>query len=158
MENSNGISQDQKLFVCLFSDSNFLAVNILENLLSKNCVVNVVTDDIKGWKEKTFNIVSSNRFTILLRKDFNSKSIFNYSIFCGGFVNRNIGYADLNKFLEIQSTRFSKTIAIFPFEIFDQRLNNALKINDNLSIIYIGDLIGPRIDLESDLLINQCLN
>ena len=59
-----------RLVINIYSDANFLAVNILENLLSKNCLVNIVTDDVEKWRDLTVYITNKSRFSIFNESDF----------------------------------------------------------------------------------------
>ncbi len=151
------MNPDNKLLIYLYSDSNFLAVNILENLLSKNCLVNIVTQDTKAWKEKTVYIANKNNFSIFEESKIEGNQKCNYVIFCGGFLDKDNCYDELKKFLsknEFFTNNFKevKTLVILPFEVFDQIENNTLPFSDNLGIVYMGDLFGPRMDLQSNLL------
>ncbi|KKR70771.1 MAG: hypothetical protein UU12_C0017G0022 [Candidatus Woesebacteria bacterium GW2011_GWA2_40_7b] len=112
---------NKRILICLYSDANFLALSILESLLSKNSYVGVVTDDVEKWKEIT-------------------------------------GYESFSEFITLRSIATSKQFVIFPFEIFSSKEDLFINNSENLSVIYIGDLLGPRIDLDSNLLMNQTIN
>jgi hypothetical protein len=52
----------------------------------------------------------------------------------------------------------AKTLVLFPFEIYDVKNAAKIKINDNSAVIYVGDLLGPRLDLQSDLFLPTCIS
>jgi hypothetical protein len=147
------MNRESKLLVCLFSDPNFLAVSILETLLSKNCLVTIVTDDKTLWSERTKYLTNSSHFSLIGTNEYASLSNFSYAIFCGGFIDKDSSGDDFKKFISNKNFGNAKTLAIFPFETFTFKSSSRISISDNAGIIYIGDLVGPRIDLESNLLL-----
>ncbi len=152
------MNSDNKLLIFLYSDSNFLALNILENLLSKNCSVNVVTNDVRSWQERTLHIANRSRFSIIEKSNFNKDQKGNYNIYCGGFLSKIDTYNSLKEFIRNENQDNIKTLILLPFEIFNSNENSEILVNDNISIIYLGDLLGPRLDLESDLLVSSAIN
>ena len=147
-----------KLSICLFSDANFLAVNILENLLSKNCIVKVVTEDANDWKDKTSKLAIKTTLNIVDRKNFDPGKHYNYAVFCGGFINRDEAYADYTDFCSLPYITEAKTLILFPFEVFDRNRIDKIKVSNNSAVLFVGDLLGPRIDLDSDLLMPRALS
>ncbi len=147
-----------KLLICLFSDANFLAVNILENLLSKNCIVNVITKDTSNWKSRTRQLSTNNKFSIIDRKNLDSNNLYDYAIFFGGFVNSFNAYKEYADFSSLIDITQVKTLVIFPLEAFDRSRVEKFKVPDSLVVLFVGDLLGPRIDLESDLLASRLLS
>ena len=148
----------EKFLVCLYSEPNFLAVNVLENLLANNCFVNIVTDDTNGWIEKTSKIVARNKFSIVHRDEFQKGINYSYIIFCSGFLGKDKAGTDIEKFLRTVEFQNKKTFFILPKEIYGILKTSSFGIPDNAGTIYLGDLLGPRIDLESDLKLPVYLN
>lgn len=130
-----------------------MAVNLLENFLSTNSIIQVVTDEVENWKVKTANIKNSQRFSFITPSNLSYAPRFDYVIFCGGFLKQDLAFKDFHKFNSNIKTGGSKTIALFPFETFSRDHMDRIKGNDNTAIIFLGDLLGPRIDLDSDLLL-----
>lgn len=130
----------------------------MENLLSKNCLVNVVTPDVKTWEEKTSKLVNKSRFAITDIKGFEQQVNYNYFVFCSGFINKENAYTDFKKYSRVVSAKDVKSLVIFPLESFSLNENVAISVNDNLSVIYLGDLLGPRMDFDSDLFAPSCLH
>jgi hypothetical protein len=145
------------LSICLFSDSNFFALNLLENLLSKNCVVNIVTDDVEGWRQKTRHLSNKSKFSIYRTKKNDLQKRYDYAVFCSGFIKKEKALSDYDAFSCLPGVEMAKTLIIFPFEIFSAKENPVFKISSNSAVIYLGDLLGPRMDLESDLLVPRCI-
>jgi len=146
-----------KLLVCLYSDPNFLAVNILENLLSSGCLVNIVTKDINTWNDRTNKLVAKNKFAFSRPEDVNKDQFYSYVIFCGGFLDKEKIAEDYKKFVSLVNLEKQKSFIILPFEIYSDN-PGPINIFENSAAIYLGDLLGPRIDLESDLLLPTSIN
>lgn len=153
MDNTFSSDGSSPLLICLYSEPNFLSVNILENLLTQKCFVNIVTTNVVEWETRTRHIASKKRFTISEKILIKSSFTFNYVIYCGGFVKKSFAYTDLYKLQFLDKIRGIKTLAILPYEAFDSSLNSSLQIDSNLGVVYVGDIMGARIDLESDLLV-----
>ena len=147
-----------KSLVLLYSEPNFLSIYILENLLANNCFVNVVTSDVKGWAEKTSHIVVRNKFSIGAYDTFQKNVVYGYTFFCSGFLNKATAEDDIKKFLKTVNFKNTKTFVILPKEIYGVLGVEGLQIPDNAGIIYVGDLLGPRIDLASNLKLPRYLN
>lgn len=144
--------------VCLYSDANFLALNILESLLSKNSFVVVLTTEPKRWTNTTLHLKKNPRFSVIDANKVTNLPDFNYSIFCGGFILKKLAYPSFREFTSLSAMTSSKRLVIFPFETFSSKEDESINISDDLSVIYMGDLLGPRLDLDSDLLINRVIN
>jgi hypothetical protein len=151
------MNPSDKLSICLYSDPNFLAVNILENLLSRNCIVNIYSNDTDGWRVKTLHLPARNKFSILEPKESGGPRHYDYAIFCGGFINEKSAYPDYIKFSFLFNSKSTKTLVLFPFEIFEGSKLESLKVDGNTAVILVGDLLGPRMDLQSSLLAPRIL-
>lgn len=152
------MNREPKLLVCLFSDPNFLAVSILENLLSKNCQVKIVTEEKNIWGQRIKHLATQTNISFIETNDYKSLSDFSYAIFCGGFLNKEKATSDFKKFISNKNFGNAKTLAVFPFETFSLKESSKISISDNAGIIYLGDVIGPRFDLVSDLLLSKLIN
>ncbi len=141
----------------LFSDANFLAVELLIKLIQNKINVDVVTDDIKNWKIKTSNR-SLNNFTFVTLKNFIYSKDFTHAIFCGGFIKKNTYLKYFNIFLTNNNLSSSKNIAIFPQEIYPVFTKSRLNPGKNSTIFYVGDLLGEGLDLNSDLMLPLLIN
>ena len=150
--------QSRRPVIGIFSDPNFLSLNILENLLSKKCSVKIFTDNVKLWKSRTLHLINSGGF-VILPEEKNSKDFIDldYSVFISGFIDKANLYNKVYEFSKFKLPINLKKILIFPFEKFEGEKNFRIKTDDNLAIIYLGDLLGARIDIESDLLLPSLL-
>ncbi len=147
-----------KLFVCLYSDANFFAVNLLENLLSKNCYVNIFTNEVGAWEKKTQHIAFKSKFAFVDNKKNFTESVYNYAVFVGGFIKSKNAFLDYKKFKSIKGLEMAKIVSLFSLESFDSSMVESMERTSNEAIMFIGDLIGPRIDLDSDLLMPTTLS
>ncbi len=151
--NDNEANQkSKKLLVCLFSDPNFLAVSILENLLSNKCVVNIVSDNRELWERRTSNIADKSKFFITSLDSYAKISQFSYAILCGGFIKKQSALDDFKKFIANRNFGSAKTLAVFPLETFSLKTSSKISMSESAGIVYVGDLLGQRIDLNSNLL------
>lgn len=146
---------DSRVTVCLSSGANSFSLNLLEILLSKNCFVYVVSNDVNIWNAYTSHLLNRSRFRILDFKEMSVLPNFSYSIFCCGFEKKAKAYEEFYGATKNKNLIGDKTLVIFPFESFSHEGDARLNLNDSFSVLYIGDLIGPRLNLVSDLLAPQ---
>lgn len=149
----------EKFLVCLCSEPNFLAINLLENLLANNCLVNIFTSDVDSWNFRTSHIAAKDKFNIsdikFYKKGFSS---YRYFICLSGFLKMETAAKFVKQFLELIYTDDLKAFIILPKDIFYEVDNLFENISENIGVVYVGDLLGPRIDLGSDLKISDYLN
>lgn len=145
------MNPQERSLVNLYSEANFLALSILENLLANNCFVNVVTNDVNTWIKYTTNIAAKNKFSINSYLTFPKNAGGGYAIFCSGFVNKDTLSKDFSRFLDTVDLTKKKTFVVVPKEVFGFVDFQKMEFGDNAGIIYVGDLLGPRIDLNSNL-------
>lgn len=139
--------------VAIFSDANFLAIGLVEVLLSQMCLVEVFTEDIKSWQQRTFHIKNNSSLEILYSNEVLNKNIqTSYCVCFLGFINPNEIKTKLNKIKLSPLFSKSKTLVVLPLEasFYKLRLSKYLKTGD-VGIVYLGDLLGARIDIQSSL-------
>jgi hypothetical protein len=151
------MNPEEKIPVCIYSEPNFLAISIFENLLASNCFINVITDDINGWREATSNIAAKNKFGITGSGKQTDNIHYHYIFFCSGFINLNKLVKDYENFINNVDYQKSKTLMIVPNESYDIFKQYSASLPETIGVIYVGDLLGPRINLESDLRISKYL-
>ncbi len=151
------MNQEAKLTVSLFSDGNFLALSILETLLSKNFLVNVITEETEVWRLQTKNL-NKTRFGITLADDFSEAIKYNYFIYCGGFTKKENFLKKIKWILSLENIKNVKGIILLPFEKFSLQNSFDFPLNDNISVVYLGDLLGPRFNLDGNLFIEKIIN
>lgn len=144
----------QKLFVCFYSEPNFFSLSVLENLLSKNCIVNIIAKDTDTWKKNTYHL-DKTKFGITPVGNNFVKQTYNYAIYFGGFFDKTKAYTGLEDFYADQAINGVKTLIAMPFESFEEKKHLELPIGHNTAVVYIGDLIGPRLDLDSNLFVSR---
>lgn len=148
----------KKLKVGLYSDPNILSVNILESLLLHGAEVIVFTNQQHLWRENTKHLVNLGVFNFFGQNMNRDVSMYDCVIFCGGFLVKENAYSDFNSFFSQKVFGNTKTLALFPFEINLYKNINKFKISKNAGIVYIGDLLGPGIDIFSNLDIVKKIN
>lgn len=146
---------DKNIVVSLVSGCNFLSLSVLENLLSKNCYVNIVSEDTKKWQDNLLHISANKRFSLVENKNSN-RIDSSYSIFILGYGKAN-PYDELNKILKTHTILSSKVLILLPFEKYSGEENSRFNFSGNLGVVYLGDLLGARMDLEDNLLITKAL-
>ncbi|MEK7550530.1 MAG: DUF4012 domain-containing protein [Patescibacteria group bacterium] len=140
----------EKSIVAIFSESNFLSLNLVENLLSKNCHIFVFATDKKRWIAKTGHISKNANLSILDEVDFQNGPNLNYAIF-------NLKFEKFKRIYQPAIFKDVKSLAMFPFESFNSNQDGQIPLNGNLAVVYLGDIIGPRIDLDGELFIEQLM-
>ncbi len=127
-----------------------MAIYLVENLLANRCRVKVFAEDIKAWIKKTEHIQT---------KDFIA---FEKWIAYGKTASaKKAGHGDYLLFINLDKDNFKeylreiiecsgkdqvKTLVILSFRNisgFDPRI----KLPDTMGLVFVGDLIGPRIGL-----------
>ncbi len=150
--------QNRRPVIGVFSDPNFLSLNIIENLLSKKCYVKIFTDNVNLWRARTLHLANLENLAILpIEKSSRNFLDLSYSVFVSGFVSGKNLYNQISGFSKFKLSVSLKKILILPFEKFEGDKNFKIQTDDNLAIIYLGDLLGARIDVESDLLMSSLL-
>lgn len=129
----------------------------METLLAKNCYVYVITKDSKNWITKTSRINPA-LFTVIENPDKIQQLNYGYALFFSGFMNKENTGDEYQTFLKLTILSNVKTITLFPFEVFSQDFINKIKNNGNSATIFVGDLLGPRFDFDSDLFVSDRLN
>lgn len=134
--------------VILFSGPNFIALSFLEYAVSKNFFITIHSHDTKRWELLSRHITQKKRFKI----DNDSKtpefSDVDYVVCINGYDEKLI-----NKF---KISNDIKTLIISPFEKYDD-YSKIIPNGSNIASVYLGDVYGPRMDLDSQLLINQVI-
>lgn len=144
--------------VCLFSEPNFLAINLLENLLANNCYVNIFSDNTEDWIKRTSHIAFRDKFFISNYRNYKPEVSYRYVICTAGYINKNNAANTISSFLSAGKLDKTKTLVVLPKEVYKETSSLLNIISDSLGIIYTGDLLGPRIDLESNLKISTYIN
>lgn len=144
--------------VTIFSDPNFLSVCLIEQLISRLCRVVVFTSDKKRFDQATAHITNKANFSILPENQFLNYPKAQYAIFVCGFINTKDAYNKFNSLYRPSLFSNVKSLVVFPWGVFEHEANDSLPENGNLGIIYAGDLLGPRIDVQSNLPMTEKIN
>ena len=144
---------EKNFLVLLCAEPNLLSVGVLEQLLSNNCYINIVSENISGWEDFTSHIASKNKFSVLDSFKNSPNINYNYAIFCSGFTKDTDVQGELKKFLQLKNIDGIKTFIVLPQELYGILNINNPNFPDTIGIIYIKDILGPRVDLDSDLTI-----
>jgi len=140
-----------KPLVAIFSDSNFFSIHLVESLLSKSCDIIVVAADKKAWLQKTMHITNRKNLYISDIKEFRTDTPISYAVFCNGFADPKGAYNDFRLLYTTGVFKNIKSIAIFPKDAFDFQEDESLPASGNLAVVYLGDLVSPRMSREEDL-------
>ncbi|MFC1626042.1 DUF4012 domain-containing protein [Patescibacteria group bacterium] len=155
MTNIFSYQNKNKVVVGIFSDPNFLAVNLLEGLLSKFCFVKIFTNEVADWQEKTSHISNQGSFEILNSHELKNFAIeLNYCVCIFGFINSDEIKSKISKLKAAKTFLSTKTLVVLPREKSTLRLGLSKHLtSEDLGIIYLGDLLGARFDIQSNLLL-----
>jgi len=129
--------------ILLFSEANCLAIYLVENLLANRCLIKIFTENAKLWKEKTEHIQTKD-FIEYPTKNEKETVCGDYALFVklekesdGNYLQETIDYSVKNQI---------KTFVILPYRNISD-FDSRLELPDTLGLVFVGDLIGPRIDL-----------
>ncbi len=148
----------EKPLIALFSDSNFLAISLVENLLSKLTRVAVFSTNKKAWLDGTSHIPKNSNLGFFDEEDFGSFPQVGYAVFINKRKNKENPFTHFNSIYLNSTFKNVKTLSIFLSEEFSLTDSSSLAINNNLAVVYVGDLIGSRIDLSGTSRINEILS
>lgn len=143
---------DYRPTVAIFSEPGGLAVSLVEKLLANFCKVAIIADDPKGWGKATDHISQKNFLEITPAEVF-----CEYLVFIDLDLTKSNG--NYEKLIELYSKSTAKVLVILPysFKIKDSARIGAIQetikeAGGDFGTIYLGDLVGPRInESESDL-------
>ncbi len=152
------MNSSTKFLVCLYSEPSFLAINLLENLLANNCLVNIFTDNVDEWVIKTSHIAAKDRFNVSHTSKYDNNISYRYIMCLSGFLKIQSTISFVQHFLRVVDISETKAFIVLPKEIYSEANVFFKNLQENLGVIYVGDLLGPRIDLESDLKMSAYLN
>lgn len=144
----NVYPKEQRPIVVLFSGPNALAIYIVESLLTNFCRVEIVSNQARTWERSLDHVRTKDLITFSKETNLDKKT-FDYSIFVD-FSKKDFDFPGAGN---------KKCFIIKPYK--DVGLFSSLvKIPDTAGIIFVGDLIGPRMDLIkgdtiSTLILNQ---
>lgn len=145
-----------KLTVAFYTDLNFFSLQILETLINKNCLVNVITQDYRGWNEQTKHL-NKNLFGITPVGSTVKNPKYNYALYTGGFFSKKNFFWGIDDFLQDKSLSKVKALIVFPTELHLITKKKLPPLNTNIGLVYVGDVLGPRLDLYSDLKIARMI-
>ncbi len=133
-----------------------MSISLLENLLAENINVNILTDQINSWVEKTEHLSNKSKFSITSEEHF-TKDKDLYNIIVAGFLQGN-PYEKINSIFRKYNLEKSKNFLLIPFEKYSLKEKQKVSVPDNIGIVYLGDLLGPRLDKSSDLLMPNLID
>lgn len=146
--------KSQRPTILLFSEANCLAVYLVEDLLANHCLIRVFTKDIKSWKTKTEHIqikdfvVFEKRIAYRKIKEAKDAGDGDYALF--------VNIENINTAIDYSVKNQIKTFVILPYRNISD-FDSRLELPDTLGLVFVGDLIGPRIDLVDSSLIAKIL-
>jgi hypothetical protein len=123
--------------VGIWSGQNALAIALAEKLLANLCEVVVVNKNIASWQEATKHFSNSPYFRIQKNEDGLAK--IDYSCVLG---------APYKEALRIEEKYRAKTFLILDYRELQKR-QDTFHLKENIGAVYVGDLFGPRMDLDS---------
>lgn len=146
-----------KPHVGIFSDTNFFSISILENLISRKCFVSIYTDDKNGWEKSVAHLHKEGYFQIIQSGKNKYFNTLDYSFFVLGFLDKNKIINEISKISTNKFVNIKKSILVLPAETYHIFQEYKIIPTDNIAVVYVADILGPRINLESNLLFSQIL-
>ncbi len=157
----------ERSIVAVFADPNPLSVNLIETLLANFCRVKIISEDKRGWKASTRHLRKNESLDFLGDKALS----FDYAVFISACFNKKPGEVESRKEKGRVSTAISlakenkaKCLLVFPY-IQSPCSNTSLvfvkevfrKKENELGVIYVGELFGPRMFLDGKNGVAQAL-
>jgi hypothetical protein len=147
MENFSKYPPSDRPLVEVFSPPDLLGISLVENLLAYFFRIKIITTQKTKWEEKISHIENKSCLEVIASTKTEAVPEANYTIFnffretkdLPLFLNKAADYAIKNR---------AKTLVILPYypAIFG---NYSVSLPSNLGIIYLGDLLSPRMELDS---------
>ena len=152
MSPDTSFTPDYRPTVAIFSEPGGLAVSLVEKLLADFCKVAIMADDPKSWGKATDHISQKN-FLEIAPAEVSPE----YVVFIDLDLKKSDG--DYEKLIKLYSKSNAKILVILPysFKVKDSARLGAIQeiikqAGSDFGAIYLGDLVGPRINgAESDL-------
>ncbi|MBI2103807.1 DUF4012 domain-containing protein [Candidatus Woesebacteria bacterium] len=166
----NTFSSNNKPVVIFFSSCSGLSLKLIDQLLANQCRVIVVTNALESWNKKGQHLKYNSDFQI-----FNSKSDYiesitgNYIIFISDSVehsdespeNNDVYNADLA--VGLANKLSVNSLFIFPYtayadvnlDLVDSIVKLARQQKDLISLLFLSDLIGPRVNFSEQRLLQR---
>ena len=151
-----------KPHILLVANPEGLAINLAEQFLANFCRVKIYSDKRSAWDKLALHLRENSNLSLTDSQEDLKNDHFDYAIFISGSIAK-IYENKVSDYLNAESTRSeaflknfqkqnSKSYAIFPFSnpslIVNQNrkiIDEIKKIQPGVNIIYVGDLIGPRV-------------
>ena len=131
--------------ILLFSEANCLAISLVENLLANRCHIKVFSKNNKQWIEKSKHIQTKENLEYLTNKDIKETEGGNYAIFLD--IEDEINPELINEAVTYSLKEKIKTFIIIPFRKYPEIDLANINLPDTAGLVFVGDLIGPRMDL-----------
>ncbi|MFH1863601.1 MAG: DUF4012 domain-containing protein [bacterium] len=131
--------------ILLFSEPNCLAISLVENLLANRCHIKVFSKNNKQWIEKSKHIQTKENLEYLTTKDIKEMEGGNYAIFLN--IEDEINPKLINEAVTYSLKEKIKTFIIIPFRKYPETNLANINLPDTVGLVFVGDLIGPRMDL-----------
>ena len=166
----NSFQDDNKPTVVMFSEPGGLALGLLENLLLNLCRVVIVSGNLPEWFKKVEHIGDRDSIKFSSYDTLLSENIIpNYIIFISPSVEPSEQYSNQNEQIGITvATTLSEkylanSVFVFPYSIYPDINREVLRAADDFSqvhsdhsgILFLGELIGPRINLTENRLLSR---
>lgn len=148
---TDNISRDKPVVV-FWSEPNGLAINLVERLLMNFCRIKIVSNNIELWRIKLDHLPNKEAIQHLDKSEVGEIQNTEYLLINDYDLKNNLG--ELSEIVELSKTRFLKSLILFPYQITEtlykenlqKKISLLKKNNQEMGIIYLGDLLGPKID------------
>jgi len=136
--------KSQRPTILLFSEANCLAVYLVEDLLANHCLIKVFAEDVKSWATKTEHLQTKD--FVVFEKRIVHRKIKEAKDAGGGDYALFVNFENTNIAIDYSVKTQIKTLVILPYRNISD-FDSRLELPDTLGLVFVGDLIGPRIDL-----------
>lgn len=130
--------------VSLFSEANCLAVCLVESLLVNHCRVKIFARDIKNWFGLTEHIQTKEFIAYYKTEDIKNTEATDYSLFINTEKDADVVY--IENAVDYSLKNKTKTFIVLSFRSYKEAYRK-INLPDTVGLIFVGDMIGPRMDL-----------
>lgn len=163
-------SYEDRPVVALFAETDVLSISLLEQLLANFCRVTVVAENLDLWRESTKHLKDNEFIEIIKIDDLSRLQRADYVIYeslCLNASKKTLSQEKkkIDKAVGLAKREDLKALFVLPYAVENECVKNLsglikdyLKEKDtNLGAVYVGDVIGPRMELSEERLVSKVL-
>ncbi len=166
MKKSHGNPAENSPTVSIVTDKNDLAAVLANDFIKNLCYVEIITENDSYWREKLKITKEARRPNVVRPKELDKKKEPDYVVFLNLYqdkkkkdgVRKNKTKKRLKLAIELAKKKPAKSIFIFPFVQTSTSKREIITLKNIIfkekgltaSVLYVGQLLGPNMNLSKD--------